>query len=212
MIETTYSDPAQNGRVGVITPHGVLFRGSSEGRIRQALVEENLLDAVIGLPPNLFYGTGIPSAILIFKRSKADDGVLFIDASSDFEQGTNQNRLRDEDTDAGRRRPDRLLRPDGQQSHKERDVAEAKEVGRSVVHPVLRHEHTQECSVAKLDENGDLLLIVVQCDYSAYNRRLHLGSAGGNKGDIRESNMTPNRTPQLTIKIAKTQPITALRP
>jgi type I restriction enzyme M protein len=99
MIETTYTDPSQNGRVGVIAPHGVLFRGSSEGKIRQALIEENLLDAVIGLPPNLFYGTGIPAAILIFKRRKPDDTVLFIEASREFEPGTNQNRLRSANLD-----------------------------------------------------------------------------------------------------------------
>ena len=99
MIETTFTDPAQNGRVGVIVPHGVLFRGSSEGKIRRQLIEENLLDAVIGLPPNLFYGTGIPAAILIFKRNKTDDSVIFIDASRDFESGSNQNRLRPADID-----------------------------------------------------------------------------------------------------------------
>ncbi|MBE7474689.1 MAG: type I restriction-modification system subunit M [Anaerolineae bacterium] len=97
MIETTYPDPSHNGRVGVIVPHGVLFRGGAEGKIRQALIEENLLDAVIGLPPNLFYGTGIPAAILIFKRNKADNRVLFIDASRGFEAGSNQNRLRETD-------------------------------------------------------------------------------------------------------------------
>lgn len=97
MIETTYLDPERNGRVGVIVPHGVLFRGSSEGAIRQKLIDENLLDAVIGLPANLFFGTGIPAAILIFKRHKIDDSVLFIDASRNFEPGTNQNRLRPED-------------------------------------------------------------------------------------------------------------------
>ena len=97
MIETTYVDPAQNGRVGVIVPHGVLFRGGSEGRIRQALIEENLLDAVIGLPENLFYGTGIPAAILIFKRNRPDDRVIFIDASREYEAGTNQNKLRSQD-------------------------------------------------------------------------------------------------------------------
>jgi type I restriction enzyme M protein len=97
MIETTYLEPSQNGRVGVIVPHGVLFRGASEGAIRQRLIEENLLDAVIGLPPNLFYGTGIPAAILIFKRNRPDTRVLFIDASREFEQGTNQNRLREQD-------------------------------------------------------------------------------------------------------------------
>jgi type I restriction enzyme M protein len=99
MIETTYSDPAQNGRVGVIAPHGVLFRGGSEGKIRRKLIEENLLDAVIGLPENLFYGTAIPAAILIFRRQKEDDTVVFIDASSDFEPGTPQNKLRRQDVE-----------------------------------------------------------------------------------------------------------------
>ena len=87
----------KDGRAGIIIPHGVLFRGGAEGRIRQQLIEENLLDAVIGLPPNLFYGTGIPTAILLFKREKPDRSIFFIDASSDFEQGTNQNRLRQAD-------------------------------------------------------------------------------------------------------------------
>jgi type I restriction enzyme M protein len=99
MIETTYADPAQNGRVGVIVPHGVLFRGGAEGKIRQKLIEENLLDAVIGLPPNLFYGTGIPAAILVFKRRKDDDTVVFIDASREFEAGTPQNKLRMQDVE-----------------------------------------------------------------------------------------------------------------
>ena len=97
MIESTYLEPGQNGRVGVVVPHGVLFRGGGEGKIRQQFIEENLLDAVIGLPANLFYGTGIPAAILIFKRNKADKKVLFIDASREFEQGTNQNKLRTQD-------------------------------------------------------------------------------------------------------------------
>lgn len=97
MIETTFREEQYNGRVGVIVPHGVLFRGSSEGVLRQKFIEENLLDAVIGLPPNLFFGTGIPAAILIFKRNRLDDSVLFIDASRDFEAGTNQNRLRPAD-------------------------------------------------------------------------------------------------------------------
>ncbi|MCA9840058.1 MAG: type I restriction-modification system subunit M [Trueperaceae bacterium] len=94
MIETA---SLVSGRVGVVVPHGVLFRGSSEGKIRQALIEENLLDAVIGLPSNLFFGTGIPAAILVFKRNKADDTVLFIDASNEYQDGKNQNTLRAED-------------------------------------------------------------------------------------------------------------------
>ncbi|GAA5556962.1 hypothetical protein Asch01_01678 [Acinetobacter schindleri] len=84
------------GRMGVVVPHGVLFRGSSEGKIRQKLIEENLLDAVIGLPEKLFYGTGIPAAILIFKKRKSDDSVLFIDASREFKSGKNQNNLTEE--------------------------------------------------------------------------------------------------------------------
>jgi type I restriction enzyme M protein len=84
-------------KVGVIVPHGVLFRGGSEEKIRQKLVEDNLLEAVVGLPPNLFYGTGIPAAILVFNRGKKTRDILFIDASREFEQGTNQNRLRPRD-------------------------------------------------------------------------------------------------------------------
>jgi type I restriction enzyme M protein len=97
MVETTYTDRSQNGRLGVILPHGVLFRGGAERRIRRKLVEENLLDAVIGLPPNLFFGTLIRAVILVFKRDRSDDTVLFIDASDGFEQGSPQNRLRTED-------------------------------------------------------------------------------------------------------------------
>jgi type I restriction enzyme M protein len=81
------------GRMAVVVPHGVLFRGAAEGRIRQKLIEENLLDVVIGLPEKLFYGTGIPAAVLVFRKNKADDKVLFIDASRDFEAGKNQNVL-----------------------------------------------------------------------------------------------------------------------
>jgi type I restriction enzyme M protein len=87
----------QTGRMAVVVPHGVLFRGSSEGRIRQQLIEENLLDAVIGLPSNLFFGTGIPAAILVLRRDKVDDTVLFVDGSRAFADGKNQNVLRDED-------------------------------------------------------------------------------------------------------------------
>lgn len=94
MIETMHP---QQGRMGVVVPHGVLFRGSSEGEIRTKMIDENLLDAVIGLPSNLFFGTGIPAAILIFKRNKANDKVLFIDASREFQDGKNQNVLRTED-------------------------------------------------------------------------------------------------------------------
>lgn len=95
MIETTYEG---KGKVGVVVPHGVLFRGSREGKIRQKTIEENILEAVIGLPANLFFGTGIPAAILIFNKGKGENrNVLFIDASQGFESVKNQNRLREQD-------------------------------------------------------------------------------------------------------------------
>ncbi len=90
----------QSGRVAVIVPHGVLFRAGAEGRIRRALIEENLLDAVIGLPANLFTTTGIPVAILVFDRSREAGGanadrrdILFIDASREFTPGKTMNLL-----------------------------------------------------------------------------------------------------------------------
>lgn len=85
------------GRMAVVLPHGVLFRGASEGKIRRQIIECNLLDAVIGLPANLFYGTGIPACILVFRKNRPTTDVLFIDASGDgnFEKGKNQNVLRD---------------------------------------------------------------------------------------------------------------------
>jgi type I restriction enzyme M protein len=95
MIETTYED---SGKVGVVVPHGVLFRGASEGKIRQKTIEENILEAVIGLPANLFFGTGIPAAILIFNKGKGENkNVLFIDASKHYESAKNQNKLRPAD-------------------------------------------------------------------------------------------------------------------
>ncbi len=100
MIETMKpaSSSKLGGRMGVVVPHGVLFRGSSEGKIRTKLIEENLLDAVIGLPEKLFYGTGIPAAILIFRKNRlsregGNPGVLFIDASRECKAGKNQNLL-----------------------------------------------------------------------------------------------------------------------
>ena len=84
------------GTMAIVLPHGVLFRGGGEGKIRQKIIDENLLHAVIGLPANLFYGTSIPTCVLVFKGRKARgkrSDVLFIDASNDFEKGKNQNRL-----------------------------------------------------------------------------------------------------------------------
>lgn len=85
------------GRMATIMPHGVLFRGSSEAKIRKKIIEENLLDAVIGLPANLFYGTSIPACILVLKKNRKNKDVLFIEASREFEKDKNQNKLRRED-------------------------------------------------------------------------------------------------------------------
>ena len=91
------------GRVAVVVPHGVLFRGAAEGRIRCKMIEDNLLDTVIGLPGNLFPTTSIPVAVLLFDRSREQGGinasrkdVLFVDASKDYQPGKNQNALLDE--------------------------------------------------------------------------------------------------------------------
>lgn len=88
-----------NGTMAIVLPHGVLFRGAAEGHIRQYLIEDrNYLDAVIGLPSNIFYGTSIPTCILVFKKCRVDsNNVLFIDASNHFEKAKNQNYLREED-------------------------------------------------------------------------------------------------------------------
>lgn len=90
------------GTMAIVLPHGVLFRGAAEGKIREALINKNYLDAVIGLPANLFYGTSIPTTILVLRKDRTDRGVtdiLFIDASNDFTKGKNQNLLSDEHID-----------------------------------------------------------------------------------------------------------------
>ncbi|MDY4501846.1 MAG: N-6 DNA methylase, partial [Lactobacillus johnsonii] len=86
-----------SGTMAIVLPHGVLFRGAAEGKIRQKLLEDGSIDAVIGLPANLFYSTSIPTTIVVLKKDKSDRSVMFIDASKDFEKGKNQNILREED-------------------------------------------------------------------------------------------------------------------
>ena len=92
---------AENAAMAVVLPHGVLFRGAAEEHIRKHIIEElNYLDAVIGLPPNLFYGTSIPTCILVMKKCRVDDdNILFIDASRHFEKAGNQNVLTDAHVD-----------------------------------------------------------------------------------------------------------------
>jgi len=104
-VQHMYHQLDDNGTLAVVLPHGVLFRGAAEGHIRQFLIEQhNALDAVIGLPANVFFGTSIPTCILVLKKnrnspaqSKKTEDVLFIDASAHFGKTTNQNFLRDED-------------------------------------------------------------------------------------------------------------------
>jgi len=92
---------AENGQMALVLPHGALFRGGAEGHIRQYLIEDrDCLDAVIGLPANIFYGTSIPTCILVLKKYRENpDDILFIDASRHFEKVKTQNRLRGEDID-----------------------------------------------------------------------------------------------------------------
>ena len=92
MIQVAYPEV---GRGGVILPHGILFRGSSEGLIRRKLLEEGLIEAVVGLPGNMFFGTGIPTAIILFRRQRQTSDVLFVDASQLYQETRNQNVLTD---------------------------------------------------------------------------------------------------------------------
>ncbi|MCC5943003.1 MAG: type I restriction-modification system subunit M [Balneolaceae bacterium] len=87
----------EHGRMVVVVPHGVLFRGSREAKIREQFIKENLLDAVIGLPEQLFFGTGIPAALLVFKKNRDRKNILFIDASNEYLDGKKQNKLREQD-------------------------------------------------------------------------------------------------------------------
>jgi len=99
-VQHMISSTNNEGMVGVVMPHGVLFRGSSEKDIRQGILEDDLLEAVVGLPAGLFYGTGIPACLLIINKNKTNDRkgkVLFINGELDFQAGKNQNKLRVED-------------------------------------------------------------------------------------------------------------------
>jgi type I restriction enzyme M protein len=95
-IEHILASLNESGTAGIILPHGVLFRAASEGKIRKQIIENNWLDAVIGLPENLFFGTPIPTCMIIFKKNKSNNDVLFIDASNDFMKDVNQYKLTDD--------------------------------------------------------------------------------------------------------------------
>lgn len=88
-----------SGTMAIVLPHGVLFRGGKEAKIRQALLDKNQIDAVIGLPANLFYSAGIPTIVMVLKKQRAHKDVLFIDASKEFEKGKQQNKLTPDNID-----------------------------------------------------------------------------------------------------------------
>ncbi|MDR1963377.1 MAG: type I restriction-modification system subunit M [Planctomycetaceae bacterium] len=145
------------GRVGVIVPHGVLFRGGSELKIRQALIEENLLDTVIGLPANLFYGTGIPAAIMVFDKGRKKTDVLFIDASREFESGTNQNHLRQQDIDKIFKTFDKYKSVDKYAYRATRKEIESNEYNLNIPRYVDTFEPEEEIDVAAVQREIDEL-------------------------------------------------------
>ncbi|HEN0806894.1 TPA: N-6 DNA methylase, partial [Streptococcus agalactiae] len=83
------------GTMAIVLPHGVLFRGAAEGKIRQKLLEQGAIDTIIGLPSNIFYNTSIPTTIIILKKNRTNKDVFFIDASKEFDKGKNQNTMTD---------------------------------------------------------------------------------------------------------------------
>lgn len=91
-----YSKLDEDGTMAIVLPHGVLFRGAAEGKIRQRLLEEGAISSIIGLPSNLFFGTNIPVALIVLTKKRKEKDVLFIDASKEFEKGKNQNFLLEE--------------------------------------------------------------------------------------------------------------------
>jgi type I restriction enzyme M protein len=96
MLKSMKSD----GRAGIVLPHGVLFRGGAEGRIREQIIKNDLIDAIIALPAKLFYGTGIPACVIIFNKNKPEqkkNKILIIDAEKEYLEGKNQNVLREQD-------------------------------------------------------------------------------------------------------------------
>lgn len=101
-VEHMLSSLNMKGKMASVVPHGVLFRGSAEGKIRKGFIKDDLIEAVIGLPQNIFYGTGIPAAIIVLNKAKAEERqgkILFIDGSNDFVKDGNKNKIRPEDID-----------------------------------------------------------------------------------------------------------------
>ncbi|MGI6240477.1 MAG: type I restriction-modification system subunit M [Candidatus Omnitrophota bacterium] len=173
MVETMN----ENGRVAVIAPHGVLFRGGSESVIRQKFIEENILDAVIGLPPNLFYGVSIPVTVLVFKRGRKTKDLLFIDASREFEKDKTQNKLRPEDVEKITKTY-RDYKTDDKYSYRAtRNEIEENEFNLNIPRYVDIFEEEEEVDIAKTQKEIEVLekeLVGVQKEMSGYLKELGL--------------------------------------
>ncbi len=96
LLHGFYHLKQDGGVMAIVLPHGVLFRGNAEGKIRQALLEEGAIDTVIGLPANIFFNTSIPTTVIILKKNRRNRDVYFIDASQEFVKGKNQNIMNDD--------------------------------------------------------------------------------------------------------------------
>ncbi|MBM3708888.1 MAG: type I restriction-modification system subunit M [Actinobacteria bacterium] len=173
MVETIN----ENGRVAVIVPHGVLFRGSSEGIIRKKMIEENILDAVIGLPPNLFYGVSIPVAILIFKKDRKTKDLLFIDASREFEKEKTQNKLRSEDIEKITKTYSEYKTIDKYSYRATLDEISENEFNINIPRYVDIFEEEEEVNIEKAQKEIEMLekeLASVQKEMSGYMKELGL--------------------------------------
>jgi type I restriction enzyme M protein len=176
MVETAHK---ANGRVGVIAPHGILFRGGAEGKIRQKLIEENLVDAVIGLPTSLFYGTGIPACIMLLRRDKKDNTILFVDASADFEKGNLQNVLRKQDIARVLKTYKARKTADKHSYLAEFEEVKEKEYNLNIPRYVDLHEIEPEVNIKKIQREIDQLenqLVQVQKEMRAYLKELGYGA------------------------------------
>jgi type I restriction enzyme M protein len=182
MVETA---KPKTGRVAVIVPHGVLFRGGAEGKIRQAMLEENIIDAVLGLPAGLFQTTGIPVAILIIDRSREKGGanenrkdILFIEASKEFIPGKAQNSLSEKNiekiygTYKGRKEIERFSRKVGPDEIKENDF------NLNITRYVDTFEEEEEVDIsANLKELAELEpeLKKLEKEMKGYLKKLNIG-------------------------------------
>ncbi|MCL4418316.1 MAG: SAM-dependent methyltransferase, partial [Actinobacteria bacterium] len=155
----------------------ILFRGSSEGIIRKKMIEENILDAVIGLPPNLFYGVSIPVAVLIFKKDRKTKDLLFIDASREFEKDKTQNKLRPEDIEKITKTYSEYKTIDKYSYRATLDEVRENEFNINIPRYVDIFEEEEEIDIEKVQKEIEMLekeLVSVQKEMSEYLKELGL--------------------------------------